>query len=379
MAMLSRISDFIYRLPPKKLALWLFAIMLLRTGVWCMGSFPEQLTVTVDPFANHFQFTPSHYVFWNYLGPLIAHGLFWLMPLNSVAAVGAGYFIYSLVFSLLATVLFCKLVIQRFEADDARAALIVYFTLPIAATSFYWVGMDGLTQLLLLLPFVFPQSWLFGAGIGLLLGLQHFEQGFVAYAAVLLSLLIAQKPGVISKRNVLGVLGGVVTGKILLAAWFALIHLKVETDRVKWFTDNMDSILGYLFLHIHYVYASLFGIGWLAVMKFTEMKGERLAFFLPLAALLLLPIVVEDETRVFALTSFPLVTAWLLLNPAFLKKLDRTMLSLMAVLLVITPYLWVWRGVPRWSALPYDILWLSHQFTGMPKLPEDLFRWAFAY
>jgi hypothetical protein len=378
--MFSRAADLFFKIPLRQLAVYLYLIMLVRTGIWVMGSMPEQIVVVFSPFLNKIPFDQSHYVFWNYLGPLSAHLLFTPFHLSTPIAYVTPYFIYCLFFAAIGTALFCHLVTTRLDDHAARASLLIYFLLPVAGTTYFWVGMDGLTFLLLLLPFVMPRNAWWGAGIGFLLGLQHFEQGFLAYLAVLASLYLTGKNAEatdVSKPWATSVLGGILLGKLALILWFSYIDLNVASDRFSWMMDHERRTLFYAMLHPHVMFASLMGVAWLVVGRLAFFRQANLPFFVPFTVLLLLPFIVEDETRVFSLVAFPLLAYWILFNPKFLQSLEHDFLGLLVVLMIIVPWMWVWRGEPRWSAFPYDLGYAWAKVFDSPWLPDDLFRWVF--
>lgn len=378
--MFTRAANILTAIPPRRLAFFLFALMLVRTGIWGMGSFNEQLAIAVAPFTNSFPHAAqSQYLYSSYLNPNIAHFFFEALQLPQSALVPF-FFAYNLLWALAGTALFCWLVINRLPENSARTSLLIFFLFPISGTAYFWVGMDGLTFLLMLAPFLFPQSLLWVGGCGILLGLQHFEQGAVGYAALLASLLLAhnEKESVpVNKHFAAATLGGVLLGKLLLAYWFASLDLHVA-GRADLMLRFLDTMVGYVLLHPFITFASLFGAGWLAIGKMADLPAcARRAFFIPLLLLLPFVFVGEDETRVLAFITFPLLLAWLLLNPRTLALFDKNFLGFLAVCLIVIPWLWVWRGEPRWSAFPYDLAYISHAFFGWPSLPDDLFSWVF--
>lgn len=378
----TRAANILFAIPLRRLAFCLFALMLVRTGMWGMGSFNEQLTIAIAPFTNSFPHAPqSQYLYSSYLNPNIAHFFFEAFSF-SPTQYGPFFFAYNLLWALAGTALFCWLAIKRLPAHYARAALLLFFLFPISGTAYFWVGMDGLTFLLMLAPFIWPQNLLWGIGCGALLGLQHFEQGAVAYAALLASLLLARhekEATPINWRFAASVLGGVLAGKLLLMFWFAALDLHVAS-RADLMLRFMDTMVGYVLLHPFITIASVFGVGWLALAKMVDLPAPlRHAFFIPLFLLLPFVLMGEDETRVLAFISFPLLLSWLFLNPRALALFDKNFLGLLLICLIIIPWLWVWRGEPRSSAFSYDLAYISHHLFGWPALPDDLFSWVFPW
>lgn len=99
------------------------------------------------------------------------------------------FFIFHLGFSIAFTALFIKLVFSRLPERSTRIALILFALLLVSATTYFWVGSDSLTLLLLLLLLLlalsFPHSILMTLAIGIMLGMQHFEQAFFAVGGLL--------------------------------------------------------------------------------------------------------------------------------------------------------------------------------------------------
>ncbi len=366
----ARAGDFIFRIPLKQLALLLCAILLVRTGIWDMGSLTDQVETALAPLAQR----PAHmqwYYLWNYLQPALFHWLVMKPEPDAYPLAYTVYFVYCLIIEMIATFLVCALIIKRLPDHAARAALIIYFSIPISATAYFWVGMDGMAHLIMLLALVWPRNMVWALFCGTLLGLQHAEQGVVAYGALALSLFLA-KPSVLpaspSREWALASFVGVLLGKAALYLWFIEHDMFLPNSRGLWMQHYQDYIIGYFLLHPFITLASLFGTGWLAVAHMLDFKGARRAFFIPLIGLTGLLLLAEDETRVIAMTSFPLVAAWMLFNEKFLEKLSREFIGLMGVLLIVIPWLWVWRGEPRFSAFPYDVAYILSTLLGWPQM-----------
>jgi hypothetical protein len=92
--------------------------------------------------------------------------------------------------------------------------------------------------------------------------------------------------------------------------------------------------------------------------------------------ILLLP-VSEDQTRVLAIVTFPLVCVFWLFNQDFLENLQRWETSLIFVVWAMIPWSWVWRGMPKWSVFPYDVAFVLHKVFGWFDVPANPTLWPF--
>ncbi len=72
----------------------------------------------------------------------------------------------------------------------------------------------------------------------------------------------------------------------------------------------------------------------------------------------------DDETRVVALVTLPIVLTALLLDPEFLSRIKSRHAAAFFILWVSLPWSWAWEGVPRWSAFPYDVVYAVQLLSG---------------
>ena len=129
------------------------------------------------------------------------------------------------------------------------------------------------------------------------------------------------------------------------------------------------------FYHFEYVLWSIMGVGWLAVAKFAERGKVAVPFLVCLFALLLMLPIVSDETRVLSIMTFPLVAAYLLLNPDFLQSLNSRFVSRIFGIWLLVPWPWAWGGRPLVSIFPYNIAYVLHRLFGWFSIPTDQSMW----
>jgi len=369
---LNRIEKFIFESEPWKLILLISLLTILKTGIWYAPSLNASLAIAQDPFVNPFTDPYAHFLFWSWLGPFLA----WLIG----ATTKGQFFAFHLLFSLLFTILFTKVAFSRFSDSAARSSLIIFSVLPVSATGYFWVGTDSITLFLMILVLGFYESLLFAFFIGILIGIQHFEQGFFAVAGLLFAVSLSHKQGYklrYSWEYCLAILVGVILGKICLYLIFQKFSIEVNSGRMFWLIGHLKSLLGQFFFHSQYIIWSMLGLGWLVALRFMDWGKNSIPFFITLLGLCLLLQVSEDQTRVLAVITFPLVAVYWLLNPDFLEKLTRKEISLLFTVWILMPWGWTWVGKPKWSVFPFDVAYILHRIFGWFSVPADPSFWPF--
>jgi hypothetical protein len=377
MNVLLRLEQFLFNSPVWKLVMLILLVMLFKTGIWYIPNLEMSLAVALNPFANPFTDPNAQYLLWNWLSPFIT----WLLGIKAFWA----FFLLHLGFAVAFTALFMRLAFTRLPEREARVALILFALLPVSATAYFWTGPDSLTLLLLLLvvgeiPLDHPftkerlKAILFFS-LGILLGMQHFEQALFAAGGLLLALLLDRKPFIYP----LMLLAGIGAGKLALTSIFSHLGITtVNSGRTFWLWGHLDLLLGAFFFHPHQVLWSVLGVGWLVALKYTDQGKQSLPFFLALAGLLLLLLVSADQTRVLAIITFPLLAIYWLFNRDFLAQLTNQQVTGLFLLWMLIPWGWVWIGEPRSSTLPYDIVWLMNITFGWFDVPTNPALWPFA-
>ncbi|UJS22728.1 hypothetical protein [Thiothrix winogradskyi] len=391
MKLLLWFEHFIFHTAVWKLVTVILLVMLFKTGIWYIPNLEMSLALALNPFANPFTDPNAHYLVWNWLSPFIA----WLLGIKAFWA----FFLLHLGFVVAFTALFIRQIFVRLPEREARVALIVFALLPVSATAYFWTGPDALTLLLLLLAVgEIPPSPPFAKGgtgnwpilaspfakgglrgifflcIGILLGMQHFEQALFAIGGLLFALLLDKKSPVFP----LFLLAGIVAGKLTLIGVFNHADMQVNSGRTFWLQEHLDLLLGSFFFHLHHILWSVLGLGWLVALKYADQGRQSLAFFLTLAGLLLLLLVSADQTRVLAIVTFPLLAVYWLLNREFLTQFTDRQVAGLFLLWLLIPWSWVWIGEPRTSALPYDLAWLLNNMFGWFDVPANPALWPFA-
>lgn len=369
---INRIEKFIFETPLWKLIAVIAALTLFKTGIWSIPNLGESQAIADNPFTNPLPNPDAHYLLWSWLEPFLA----WAAGVKSPWQ----FFMLRLLAAVGFTLLFVRVALVHLPPRLARSSIVLFSVLPVSATAYFWVSGDALTLLLMLLALAFPTAPAVAAAVGILLGMQHFEQGFFAAAGLLFAVALSRRQGYALKHSwqfCLCFLLGIIAGKLLLIGIFRHFAVQVSAGRAHWMQTHLDALLSQFFYHFHVIVWSVLGLGWLAALKFSDWGRKSLPFFLTLAGLCLLLPVSGDQTRVLAIVAFPLVCAYWLLNPDFLDKVSGREVAALFTLWALMPWAWVWEGKPRWSAFPYDVAYLLHQAFGWFNVPADLALWPF--
>jgi hypothetical protein len=279
------------------------------------------------------------------------------------------------------TLLFVWLAMRALPPRLARMALIFFFLIPVSGTPYFWVGYDSHTLLLMTAALVASRSVLLTVAIPVALGMQHFEQGAFAAGGLLPATLLTQpserQAGLRSVSFAASLMAGVVLGKLTLIAIFAGLGMVVNSGRLVWMMSYLDILfLNFMKSWMFVIYA-IFGVGWLLAAKYAERGRKSWPFFAGLLLTFSLSPLVEDTTRVFAITAFPIVSAFWLLDPKFLTLFSDRSVARLLCLWLIVPWMGAWGGIPQLGVLTYDVAYVSHELIGWPSLKADMRLWPF--
>lgn len=363
---------FVYRSDRRLFVSVALLLSFVKTGIWCMPNFDVWAPMRFDPFHNPFARPSQHYMFWNWLGPFLA----WRLRIHDLQS----FFCFHLFFSILVTFSFVWYVFASFSDKDARTALVLFLAIPASATAYFWVGMDSITLALMMFLLVLRRHAIAAFPVAILLGMQHAEQGFCAFAALLFALVLSRFLKYKTEFQIgwaAAGLAGVLVGKLILILIFRHYAIDVNSGRPHYagqFALLAVPSLGY---HFQYILWSILGVGWIAVAKLLEQGRKALPILVALLGLSCLLVVVIDQTRVLAIVSFPLFAAYLALNCEFLQTVSTRFGTWLFGLWLIIPWSWVWLGQPRVSVFPYDVAWLLHRWFGWFNVPANPFLWPF--
>jgi hypothetical protein len=370
------IQRLVYGSKRWKLISFLMAATIFKAGIWYIPNIVASVMIVRSPFANPLSGHPdAQYIYWSWL----AHFLAWLARANGKLSL----FCFELLFSVAFTALFVLVVFARFEENDARTALVLFFVLPVSATAYFWVSGDSVTLFLMMLALAVPGSLSATFLAGIALGMQHFEQGSFAGGALALAMAWDSRRHRDPDRSysvpwALTLVAGLVAGKLVLAGLFRYLDVDVNSGRFFWLHGHLKVVLTQFYYHCQLIFYSALGIGWVLIVKSAERGRKAIPFMVCLFGLLTMSLpIVFDQTRVGAIVTFPLIAVYCLLNRAFLKTTSRQFVCWVLVVWLIVPYIWVWGGVPKWSVFPFDVAFLLHKAFGWFAVPVNNPSWPF--
>ncbi len=372
MQFIDTIHRFIYRSSRTKLIAAVLAISFVKTGVWYIPNFDGWKSMRLDPFHNPFSDPTAHYLFWNWLGPFLG----WRLRIQNDQL----FLYFHVLFSLAFTATYIWLAFKTFEEREARTALILFLALPVSATAYFWIGMDSITLALMMFILAAHKWPSISFLLGIALGMQHAEQGAVAFAAVLFALVWSQFVRPQESYSVpwaLASLLGVIAGRIVLMLVFHHYGVIVNSGRPYYLSRYGGVYASMFWYHFQYVLWSVLGVGWIAVARFVERGRAAVPMLAALCLMMLMLPVVGDETRVLGIVTFPLLAVYLLLNPEFLQSLSSRFVSWVFGLWLLIPLPWAWGGRPLVSIFPYNIAYLLHRLFGWFSVPADQGMWPF--
>ncbi len=374
MRVIDAIERFIYQSKPSRLIAIVLAVSFFKTGFWYIPNIQASWIISRDPFRNPFPDLPNfHYLVTSWLSLFLA----WCLHIRNQHS----FVYFHLLFSIAFTCIFIAFVWRQFEDRDARTSLVLFLAFPVSTTAYFNIGMDSVTVfLMLLMLLVRRRPWL-ALPIGVLLGMQHFEQGGVAFGALLAAWLVTFVLKTESQYSIqwaTASLLGVILGKIVLLIIFSHFGIHLNSGRLYMALTFKGQYASWFYYHSQYILWSVFGVGWIAVVKYAERGKAAVHFFVALCGLLLLLPIVGDETRVLCIVTFPLVAACLLLNPGFLRSLNGRFVAAIFGLWLLVPYPWVLAAKPLVSMFPYNLAYFLHQHFGWFNVPMNDPMWPIA-
>lgn len=328
----------------------LLALVLLKTGIAEYTLFKQWALIAQNPFENPFwENTPInpedalafHFLMWSHLLPFLC----WCVGMVSASNVFwvSLFFAFAFFWGLMRCT-FCFL-----PEQSGRIACLLFAIFPVSGIGFFMVGMDSFTLFLMGLTFIvglkinhltLNRGGIIAFLLGILLGMQHFEQGFLGVVALLFAICFSkQQSSGLSFSFCLSWVLGIVLGKLLLVLLFLYWQQNVPT-RSEHFFRNAASYWSAFSLNFQWAWFAGLGLGWVAVAHYVCQKRDVLPFLLPLLALCLLPIIAYDYTRVVAVATFPLLLQFVFLNADFLKNFPKATLNTLFVAWLFLPFIY---------------------------------------
>ncbi len=342
------VDDFIFKIPIYWFVSIILIILFIKSGININSYIIYQFSIVQNPFMN--QHT-AKFLQYSWLAPYLA----WLLHIKSPYHL----FLFYLFFNYLFFILFICLLFHRLADREARIAAVIFTTLPISSTIFYFVCYDSLTLFLMCLAlYLTHPQWIFRVGlifVGFLLGIQHFEQSFIAIFLVLIVFLQPTQQNQYDSLWAIALLVGIISGKIFLSTIFHIFNIYPPSTRLSWLNENLSIYLRAFCFNLQYILWSILGPSWLLVFKSLDKGRKVIPFIISLFIIIAILAVTYDETRIAAILSFWLLSVYWLLNQYFLKNLDKQLVTFIFLFWLISPMAWVIGGVAARSVFFYNL------------------------
>jgi hypothetical protein len=203
--------------------------------------------------------------------------------------------------------------VQRVEGDlTARLATLALFCGPLGAVLFTWLGVEDPVTVAAATILVSTRRPRTAALAALVLGINHFEQGTVI-VATLLVLDVADGFRLRHKNLFVPSIGGLVAGRVVVALYLRVCHIDGSFDRLAWLRHAGTARMAHHAVEsAPLLVVSLFAAWWIYVVVIGRdiWKRERrivLGLAVAMAFVLAIMVFTDDETRVFALLSWPIL------------------------------------------------------------------------
>lgn len=321
-----------------------------KSGVWTMPNLEAQFIVSQNLTHNPFLNPYAQCIFTNYLQP----ALFGVLGGKSLLAYAIYVSITTIIFFLVFLFWFVKFHGKAVALEQKKLLAVAVF--PVFMVPFYWLGMDGMTLLLMLIVMLtFFSSWTILPAI--FLAWQHFEQGIVAFTLLSGTLAVAaivshDKNALQHLKIVIRVIIGLLIGKALMLLWFHVAHIELAGGRYIWLQTQANEYIDQWKAGWPYILFSLLGVGWVLVLKSIKKSWPLVAGAVFVFIFLL---VMGDQTRVGSIILFPTLFYWVLMDKELWNALTQKRLTILVVLHLVSPVVYVWGGYPFGSLWEYDL------------------------
>jgi len=349
-SILTRITERVFRLNFFALFLFLLLFSFLQNGIWFIHVAERLLLAAQDIYSNPLSAQINQqWILHSYLGPVIAY----LTGLNNSLLQYCLLHLFIFLFFFTALLLFIRL---RMEEFIARTVLIIFFLTPLPNILFTWLGYpDVFTVLLSMCLVLFKSRNLVLIPVCFLMGVNHSDQGIVIVVLISVFLLVSHGKKELWRNLQFFLCSsiGVGMGRLSLEWWFS--HNEFNIQHTRELIPFQIGIAGYLkinfsnlpaFIFSTYNVLWIFLIVWVAYFYRTR---EAKAFLLCNLFTYLVVIIAIDQTRDFALLSFPCVLL-LVLSEKFRNLADiekeffKKVLVLALVIGLFVPRIIVWDG-----------------------------------
>ena len=172
---------------------------------------------------------------------------------------------------------------------------------------YYWVGMDGMTLLLILLTLITLHLRFIPLLFAFLLSIQHFEQAFISFGVLFATLLIhylvtkhIQSLQLIKKIFFLLIV--LAFTRFLMLKIFNYMEVGLVGDRSLYLKANIHTFISMFKANWYIILYTFLGIGWLFVLNYFKLLWPVLV---AVVIVFFVTIIVGDQTRIGAILLFP--------------------------------------------------------------------------
>ncbi len=320
-------------------AILMVFMIIINTGIWYMPNIEAQYDISQSLTFVPFAAPGSHFLMTNFLQPLV----FNMIGGNCLYQ----YLIFTFIITVVYIVIFAIWLLQYHKNHPMENLyrLAAIFTFPVFMVPFYWIGMDGMVLLLMLLVMITLRShW--SIFFAFLLGIQHFEQGVVAFILLLGTFLYTyvfegKRQYAVDIRKTVYILIALITGKLLLLVWFSYFHITLLDTRSTYLEENFSYVLHLWIDSWPFILYSLFGAGWVLIIKEYKILYP---FLLSVVVAFVFLMFVSDQTRVGTIILFPSLMYWIFMNKELWCKVTNKLSIVMILLYFALPVVYVWGG-----------------------------------
>lgn len=347
-----------YSMPFGLFLLMALAIMILQNGIWVVPNIDAQRLIASDMTQNMLVSQPkAQYL---YSSPL---GFFLGWTTGAYRSIRAFAGLHFAVF-LSGFLVLAYWLRHRYSDDLARSVVLALICVPLSNVLLTWLGMSDVFTFAFGSALALAQSVPALLLAAFLLGLSHFEQGILIALLMLSKIWLLKAPDDRPQfPRAIAILAGIAGAKILMLAYFSILHFNLECDRISYAMST--PLLVFLAGYFRNLVATLFSFHnayWFAIFAIVAASrresDSRLLWFLGLTHLIAasVPMVVHDATRVFALLTWPSILATLIYVSQRPWQCGMRQFTLIAVSLsFLLPKLIVWEGQLHATASLYDL------------------------
>lgn len=324
---------------------WIFyllilAICILQNGFWYSSFAPGFALLSRDLTHNPMAHDPgAQWALTSFLGPVLAH----FVRIQTAQA----YAWMQLSLLLCIFTLLIAVIRRRHGEFAARAVLILFLASPISTVLLTWLGSPDVLTFLLSVGVVLLRSNAIGLFVvSAMLGTNHPEQGLAILGLIGIDTFFRHQRRV-TLQYAIAAFGGLLVGAGIVQWWFRAHDFGLLFTRTNYIAAQGLGEYARQLAHAPLaLFLSLFGGSVVFVIADLH-RFQSKAFLLQGASAFLLVCITFDQTRVFALLTFPALLLLALTENQEKQTWSETILTLTLLAALILPRLIVHGGIPH--------------------------------